>query len=184
MTQRIFVGKPTPAIVTSPAAEYLPAAWPAAFLELRIWRSTKTRTTLVWAVVVDNFELRLRRVVWTQTTNKETYEYEDVIDATDVPIAQSTLQALVAALAEISFPAFANRREGLDGESRGIELHGFMQNTTLGWWCGAPASWAAVAAWHASAEDVLDDLLPPIPDTFNIGYRVKRRPSMPLSTAF
>lgn len=176
MTERIFTAKTTPSVVTSPAAEYLPAGWLSAFLELRIWRSTTTNTTLVWAIVVDNFELRLRRVVWTQTRNEATCGYQDVIDAADAPIARSTFLALVTDLAGISFPAFATKQMGLDGESRGIELRGHLQNTTLGWWCGAPASWAEVAAWHAKAEDILEEQLPPIPEHFNIGYRVPKRP--------
>ncbi len=84
--------------------------------------------------------------------------------------------ALVGDLAAISFPAFAPRQMGCDGEMRGIERSGFATNVALDWWAGAPVGWDALEGWHAETENILERLLPPVPAYFNIGYRARQGP--------
>lgn len=171
---RVLTSPPTPVILESPELEYLPAGWAQAALELRVWRTTVSNVTLVWAVVSVNRVLRLRRVIRARALDSETSAYRNVIDTTEVQMPTATYDMLVADLAGISFPAFAPRRMGCDGETRGIERNGFTTNTTLGWWEGAPIGWEALEAWHAETENILEELLPPVPDHFNIGYRARR----------
>lgn len=174
MTWRAAVGKSMPSIVTSPELEYVAAGWAYAALEFRIWRQTINNLTLVWAVVATNSEFRLRRVAWTPILDRETYEFRDLIDTTDVPIALVNVQAIALELSAISFPVFAPTKMGFDGESRGIERRGFPKNILLGWWCDAPATWTEISTWHAKTECIFEELLPELPESFNLGYRVKK----------
>lgn len=177
MIMRVFpAAPPAPAIVDMPNLEFVPSGWPHAALELRLWRTTMSNVKLVWAVITVNGTLRLRRVILERTMDHKASEYRNVTDTTEVHMPTVTYCTLVADLAAISFPAFAPTGGGFDGESRGIERSGLITNTSLGWWEGAPIGWAPLAAWHAKAEDILEELLPPVPSHFNIGYRARRAP--------
>jgi hypothetical protein len=166
-----------PAILKSPDLEFIPAAWPRAALELRLWRTDVSPARQVWAVVSLNGVLWLRRVVCEQTRNSKDTEYQNLIDAAQVQMPADTFKVLVADLAAISFPAFVPRAMGCDGESHGVERNGFPSNVAVSWWGGAPTGWKALAQWHANCEHILDALLPQVPAHFNIGYRASKRPS-------
>lgn len=164
-----------PAIVQSPALDYPPEGWPRASLELHLWRTTITNVTLVWAVVSSNSDLRLRRIIHTRKYGEGACAYQNVIDTVEVQMPRSTHRTLLANLAAISFPAFATKRMGFDGETRGIEMGDFPSNIRVDWWQGAPTGWEALEAWRAETEATFEELLPPVPHRFNIGYRYQRK---------
>ena len=173
MTQIVKIGRDKPKILTSPQLAYHTANWHRGGLKLRLWRTTRTNVTICYGVVVVDCELHLRRVTWMLRNAADKSEYMDVIDTASTLLPDSVFTTLSNELKNIHFPAFANPAMGLDGTSCGIESQGFPENVILSWWGAAPSSWVTIEQWFQNVERTFEELLPPIPMKFPIGYRLR-----------
>jgi|GEM_PF-5686466 len=173
MTQIIKIGRDKPKILTSPQLACHAANWHQGALKLRLWRTTRTNVSISYGVIVVDCELHLRRVTWMLRNTPDKSEYMDVMDTASTLLSESMFTTLSNELKNIHFPAFATLPMGLDGSSCGIESQSFPANVSLSWWGPAPSSWVKVEQWFQNVERTFQELLPPIPMHFPIGYRLR-----------
>lgn len=76
------------------------------------------------------------------------FHVQPTIEVRDRPLAAEELEERLGELENISFPVFASRGIGIDGETFGIARPGHAESVQ--WWCDGPESWSGLTTWASS----------------------------------
>lgn len=106
----------------------------------------------------------VRQVTWDQQSDakrlfqpiiglEQGFHCQPTMEVRDRPIDTDELSVRLDELNGISFPAFATRGIGIDGETYGIEYpnHG----ASVEWWCEGPDSWSGLTSLASSVRNWL-----------------------------
>jgi hypothetical protein len=155
---------------------------------LRLWHYPSFSECVAWGLYQrherGSRQVRslVRQVTWSRPSDVERFmmplkgleqgfHTQPTIEVRDRPLDSADLDARIEELGSITFPPFAARGVGIDGETFGVAYpnHG----ASVEWWCEGPESWSDLTLWASrmrnwlclatAAEPCFDHWAPPRP---------------------
>lgn len=127
---------------------------------VRIWRKPAFDPESAWAIISDQEDWFVRRVVHVRQQRGGELFHDTF--GSEAPLLENDATVLLMDLNAISVTAFADSNVlGLDGAHYGIAKTAGLYRTSISWWNEAPAQWHLLRDWYLRAVETLECHLPP-----------------------
>ena len=127
---------------------------------VRIWRKPAFDPESTWAIISDQEDWFVRRVVHVRE-QRGGEPFHDTFGS-EGTLPENDAVALLMELKAISVAPFVDSSVfGLDGAHYGIAKMGGLYRASISWWCEAPAGWRPLRDWYLRAVETLERYLPP-----------------------